>query len=581
MGTVEANPSSFELLQAARSEDLVYEQIDALAVLGEAERKIIDTLKQGGAHLLQGARGMGKSMLLRRAEVELDKELQQVRTLAVYVNFKTGTLLEGVKANERDAFQVWTALRILQALHEKLMQLNLLGPPGVEDPYQRIFGIGSSAKVKLYLQEKRQLLQSLATSTDKSELLTKLEPDFLIKENDTSFLLDTVQEVIDAVKLNRVIFLFDEAAHTFIPSQQEIFFEMFKLLHGGKIAVKAAVYPTVTSYGRNFEVGQDAIVISLDRFEPGTTGRATNRKLFRDLLDRRLPKTGSVRKRIFSSGNVLDLCIDLSTGNPRAFLHLLNRVLEIGFSERAVMLATQQFVDQELLPYHQNLAKRLPKYAHHVSVGLDLLRGYIISEIRAKNRREKKSNYQSAFFTTPRDVSPNLRLALDILCYSGVLTNKGTVKIAGGQTGLRYMVHLALLSTERAFSATGLEEAIAALSLTDYREFASDDPEMARFLDQLKDSDRCPKCSSALAPNARFCSDCGATVGGSTIIGKLLDEPIAELSISKRLKERLHPKFSTVGALVQASREEIMTIKYIKEVRSRMIKNAADEFISG
>ncbi len=134
--TANAKPSSLELLQAARSEDLLYEQIDTLVVLGEAERKIVDTVKQGGAHLIQGARGMGKSMLLRRAEIELDKEFAQTRCLGVYVNFKTGTLLEGVKTHERDAFQIWVALRILQAVHEKLMQLNLLGSPGVDDPYQ-------------------------------------------------------------------------------------------------------------------------------------------------------------------------------------------------------------------------------------------------------------------------------------------------------------------------------------------------------------------------------------------------------------------------------------------------------------
>ena len=117
------------------------------------------------------------------------------------------------------------------------------------------------------------MLQALANSQDKDEILAKLGPEFLIKINDSSFLLDTVREVIEALKLDRVIFLFDEAAHTFIPTQQEIFFEMFKLTHGGRVAVKAAVYPTVTSYGRNFEVGQDALVISLDRFEPGATGR--------------------------------------------------------------------------------------------------------------------------------------------------------------------------------------------------------------------------------------------------------------------------------------------------------------------
>ncbi len=85
---------------------------------------------------------------------------------------------------------------------------------------------------------------------------------------------------------------------------------------------------------------------------------------------------------------------------------------------------------------------------------------------------------------------PNLRLALDILCYSGVLTSKGTVKIAGGLTGLRYMVHLTLMATERAFSTSELPNAITALSLTDYREFAADDPDVIKYINQLKDSDK-------------------------------------------------------------------------------------------
>jgi len=47
------------------------------------------------------------------------------------------------------------------------------------------------------------------------------------------------------------------------------------------------------------------------------------------------------------------------------------------------------------------------------------------------------------------------------------------------------------------------------------------------------------------------------------------------------LKKRVEPSFPLVGNVVQAAREEIMKIRYIKEVRSRIIKNAADEFISG
>lgn len=571
-----------DLLQAARCEDLVYDQISELTVLGDFERKIVDTLKQPGAHLLQGSRGVGKSMLLRQAEVEMDKEFDKDRKLAVYVNFKTSTLLEGVKAEERNAFQVWVGAKILQALYEKLVLLDLVGHENLDDPYFKIFGIRSVQGIQTFLKEKIHLLQKLAIKVDKRKVLDELGTEFLDRVNDTSFLLGIIKELMAQFKINKMVFLFDEAAHTFIPVQQEIFFEIFKLIHGGEIAVKAAVYPSVTSYGRNFEVGQDAIVLIMDRFETGSSGRGANRLLFRDMLEKRLPKAGGIRKKIFSKGSILDQCIDLSTGNPRAFFHLLNRTINKGYSDRALLLATQEFVDQELLPYHSNLTKRLPKFSHHVKVGLDLVRGYIIPEIKIKNNRAKKSGYQSAYFTIQRDMSPNLKLALDILCYSGVLINQGTVKIAERKTGLRYMVHLALIFTEKGFASKTLSEAINALSLTDYREFNNLDSEIQKYLDALKDcTDRCPNCFSDITPNAKFCSECGDKLPEKSIIGGLLDEPVEALSISDKLKQRIAPQFPRIGDIIQSTREELMEIKWIKEVRSRMIKNAADEFISG
>lgn len=571
-----------DLLQAARSEDLLYDQISQLTALGNVERKIIDTLKQSGAHLLQGSRGVGKSMLMRQAEVEMDADFVNSKKLAVYVNFKTSTLLEGVKAEKRDAFQIWVGAKVLQAIYDKLIKLDLVGHSGIQDPYYLVFGIKSVKDIQSAFKDKIHLLQKLALTSNKENIIEQIGSSFLDRVNDVTFLLETLKEIVLAFSIDRLVLLFDEAAHTFIPSQQEIFFEIYKLLHGGRIAVKAAVYPTVTSYGRNFEIGQDAIVISMDRFETGTTGRQANRALFRDMLSKRIPKTGQFRKMLFSKGSLLDQCIDLSTGNPRAFFHLLVRTIDKGYNDRALLLATQEFVDQELLPYHLNLSKRLPKYSHHVRIGFDMLRGYIIPEIRSKNFRTKVSKYQSAYFTIQRDMSPNLKLALDILCYSGVLSAQGTVKIAERKTGLRYMVHLCLLFTEKAFSSRNISEAINALSLTDYREFSSTDKQIEAYLDQLKEtSDKCPSCSADIDPNAKFCSQCGIKTVVGSIIGPLLDEPVTALSISEKLKARVEPNFPKVGDVIQARRDEIMRIKWIKEVRSRIIKNAADEFISG
>lgn len=573
-----------DLLQTARCEDLLYEQIRQVSVLGDFERRIIDALKGSGANLLEGARGVGKSMLLRMAEIELDNAFPMDKKLGVYVNFKTSTLLEGVKADERDAFQIWVNIKILEALHEKMLELNLIARSGLADPYHRVFGVSSVLETKAMLEEKIHLLQKLAFSkVGQTDIINQIGTDFLAKAQDTSFLVNIIKEVAELFSLNKILFFFDEAAHTFIPTQQNIFFEIFKLLHGGKVACKAAVYPTVTNYGRNFEVGQDAIVLPVVRFDPGEVGRRENREHFRSILEKRLPKTSALRKKIFTRGAELDLCIDLSNGNPRALLHILNSALASNgsLSERTVGLAVQNYVDQALIPYHQSLSKRLPKYASHIRIGLDLLRGYIIPEVRSKNHRKTKSNYQSAFFTVQRDMSPNLKLALDILCYSGMVSQLGTVKIASG-TGPRYLINLALMATEKAFDTSKTADAISRLSLTDYREFSSSDSQIQTYLASLLlPSETCSVCSAPLPQNAKFCSECGNKIIATSIVSTLLEESINGLSVSDRLKDRVRPKFPTVGSIVQAKRKELMAIPYIKDVRSRIIKNAADEFISG
>jgi hypothetical protein len=554
-------------------------------VTGAFERRILDSLKGNGANLVEGARGVGKSMLLRMAELELDGEFAAQKKLGVYVNFKTSALLEGVKADEKDAFQIWVNIKILEALHEKLLSLNLIAKSGNQDPYFRVFGVSSVGKTKLLLEEKIHLLQKLAfKKSDEKAIVEEIGVEFLSKAMDTAFLNNVIKEIADEFGIQKVIFLFDEAAHTFIPAQQTIFFEIFKLLHGGRVACKAAVYPTVTNYGRNFEVGQDAIILPVFRFDPGEAGRRENRTHFRSILDKRLPRTGSLRRKIFERGAELDLCIDLSNGNPRALLHILNAALSsaMSLSERSVSLAVQSYVDRELIPYHQSLAKRLPIYGSHIRVGLDLLRGYIIPEIRTKNHRQTKSGYQSAFFTLQRDMSPNLKLSLDILSYSGMVSQAGTIKIAGGNTGPRYAVNLALMATEKAFGTAKLPDAISRLSLTDYREFSSSDSQIATYLDSLRVvSPICSSCSAPLIENAKFCSECGHPVSARPIVSALLEEPTEALPISARLSDRVRPKFPTVGMIVQAKRSELMQIPYIKDVRSRIIKNAADEFISG
>jgi hypothetical protein len=572
------NTNDIELLQAARCEDLKYEEIKNLTVLGDFERSIVDRLKQAGAHLLQGARGVGKSMLMRQAEIEMDENYQSNKSLSVYINFKTSPLLEGIKIGDKDGFQVWVGAKILQGVHDKLIFLNLIRPKEYEDPYEKIFNITGSNTIQQYLEEKIRLIQNLAVNQNNSNI----DDEFISKANDINLIRGIISEIINQLNINRLIFLFDEVAHTFIPKQQEIFFGIFKLLHGNHIAVKAAVYPTVTSYGKNFEIGHDAIVISLDRFETGRAGLDSIRQLFRDIFNKRVIGHASLKKEAFSKGDLLDQCIYAATGNPRAFFHILLKAVEKKFNIYGVQLAIQEYVDQELIPYHKQVSKRLPRFANHSTLGFELIKSYIIQEIKEKNFREKKSGYQSAFFTIDRETSPNLKIALDLLCYSGILTKKGTVKIANKRTGQRYIVNLALMVTEKAFVTNKIGEAISSLSLTDYREFSSSDPKILEYSEKIKvGGEVCSNCGHEISLEAKFCSNCGNQVERSSIISKLLDDSILNLSIGNKIAKRVEVAYPKVGDLLQTSKADLMQINYVGPIKSRIIKNAVEEYISG
>ena len=177
---------------------------------------------------------------------------------------------------------------------------------------------------------------------------------------------------------------------------------------------------------------------------------------------------------------------------------------------------------------------------------------------------------------------PNLKLSSDLLCYSGVISKQGTVKIASRKTGQRYMVHLALLFTEKSFVSNRFSDVISMISLTDYREFNAEDPNFKRFLEKLKkSSEECQNCSAELPANAKFCPGCGDKIEEKSIVGALLDDSVRDLSISNLIADRVEPEYPSVGDVVHVSRGDLMKISYIKEVRSKMIKNAADEYISG
>jgi hypothetical protein len=170
-------------------------EVRDLGVVTGFERNIIDSLKGPGAHLLQGARGVGKTTLLRLAETELDASFQSTKTIGVYINFKTSTLLEGISAGQKNAFPIWVNTKILQSIHEKLVSVQLLKDADVHDPYERVFGISGVEQTGTFLTTKLHQIQKLAFASDKSAVGKELGEDFLNSLFDPSFLGTVIREV--------------------------------------------------------------------------------------------------------------------------------------------------------------------------------------------------------------------------------------------------------------------------------------------------------------------------------------------------------------------------------------------------
>lgn len=417
--------SANTFIDLARAEDFTDDQFLVCFAETERERNFIERLKGPGAHLLEGPRGVGKSSLLKKAELELDEGFNSNRVLGVYVNFKASLLVEsGGSELGYDPFLCWVAAKILDAFYKKSRKLQFISSHEIEERYKRLLGVSPSWTASV-LEEHIRDLQSLATAgseTSRTEILRKLSGAGLHQFANVETVADFIKNIVEYVKLQRINFLFDEAAHTFDEQQQEIFFQIFKLLHGGTIAVKAATYPGITSYGGHFEIGHDAIKLSISSSNENLElSQAELRKHFRDLLGKRI--SSSELKQAIYRGEALDLLILLSHGNPRMFLQTVSKwVADKEYSKRSALAASNDFVSDELVSYHLGLRKRLPRFSSHIDLGMALVKAILVPELQKKNEtKDPDPKNQTVYFVIGPNMPYKVMKALSLLEYSGYI----------------------------------------------------------------------------------------------------------------------------------------------------------------
>ena len=89
------------------------------------DRSIIERLKSDAPVVLVGSRGVGKSFLLRVAEAELKKDIDQLKVLPVYVSFTQGAVLQ--LTDERQ-FYHWMLAKLCSSFIRRLKKSGFVLP---------------------------------------------------------------------------------------------------------------------------------------------------------------------------------------------------------------------------------------------------------------------------------------------------------------------------------------------------------------------------------------------------------------------------------------------------------------------
>lgn len=401
-----------------RTEDIKQDEILDYLVESSTDRAIVENIKSRSPIILKGSRGVGKSFLLRVAEAEMLKVLDENRVLPVYVTFARATLIANPTP---ERFLAWMLAKLCNRIIRALSIRGLTLPRG--SAIAAILGgsenTGSSG------------LESIESTLENSWRVGSAEP-VAVKVPGPEDVIDAVQDVCEYTGLSRIVLLIDEAAHVFLPEQQRQFFTLMRDLRSPYLSVKAAVYPGATAFGEFFQPGHDATVLNIDRSVTDDLYASSMREIV-------LKQDTSLQKAIENNGDVFDTLAYAATGNPRILLKTLAR--STPFSRRNVQDTIRRYYRQEVWSEHSGLADRYPGHRDLIDWGRQFLESWVLPELHRRNVDRKRET--SSHIWIHRDAPHAVRESLRLLCYSGILQEGVSgVRASRSEIGTRYMVNL-------------------------------------------------------------------------------------------------------------------------------------------
>lgn len=555
-------------------EQAEYLESDAFAAFTEEhphEKQILQKLCRGGAKLITGPRGCGKTTLLLKAYRKL---LEGDSTLPIYVNFKSSLRLEPLYKSQANAmywFNQWMLYKCYVGLLGTLDDLQVRAPDSLRDT----------------LDKARRATEILELGAQ-----TPSDPESRAPEVSLERLATDIETVMTGTDRARCVLFLDDAAHAFSPEQQRDFFDFFRRIRSQVVAPKAAIYPGVTMMSPSFHVGHDAeeIDVWLDPYSPEYL------PFMQSLLERRLRH--DVFEDIVGNAGIWRLVCFAAFGMPRALLNMVRRFYgEEENAEGAVPRATATSVVAAIQESYENtvgifdsLRHKIPMYENFITAGADLLEA-MMQSVKAYNK-QKSVDRQSVSVAIQMPVSPELSRVLGMLEYAGLLMPERTVSRGVKGRFERYRLHAAgLIARNALLGRKNVRKDLVATALQsrNAHEFTRVTPSNLLRVKDLKErlTLALPACQScgALRANetAKFCLECGAPLKSVSTFASLVKCGIEELPISETRAKRIreHSNLRTVGdILMDHEHTELRGVPWVGAYWAERIYRYAEEFIA-
>lgn len=530
------------------------------------EQEIIRKLCSGGAKLLVGPRGCGKTTLMLKSWHKMAGD-KSTPALPVYVNFKLSLKLEPLYQTTPNAtfwFRTWLILKIYDALHDACEQLS------IED------------------------IEAIPTRDEITLAILTIESGDPTSFNKTiEYQTDELKAVIDALLnnngLSRCILLLDDAAHAFSPKQQEDFFDFFRRIKSTNIAPKAAIYPGITSHSASFHVGHDAEKIDV-WIRPDTPEYVS---FMRQIAHRRLGE--NLLAALDGATDIIPFLAYAAFGIPRSFLNML-RIIEsemisgnMSIDRRKVLDAAKQS-KQDAHAVFDSLVYKIPVYKNFIHKGQDVY-NYCIAILKEFNKN--KNTVSNGFeIGLKRPMPPELSRVIGFYQYAGLMMPVG--ENSRGEKGVFdiYFIHFADLITENAIvgrrskSLSAFNAVFSSRTHLAYPRITAE-----RLIGSGKVSDAfplslppCQSCGAERAnEDAKFCINCGSELKTASLYHALIAQDISVLPITKARSASIkkHSSLKTIkDMLLDNTKEELRSVPQIGPKWAERIARYAQEYVA-